>query len=73
MQGMTTKLHCCGVTFVKLATLKAMVYLGNSILISHMFFPIGVQFRIGDLHIMLLSVLEFRKSRCKKVVFCPRW
>lgn len=72
MQGMTTKLHCSGVTFVKIGALKATLYLRIYILIFHMFRPIVVQFRTGDLHIMLLSILEFRKSRCRKVVLYPR-
>ena len=52
MQGITTKPHCCVVTFVKIGALKAMVSLGIFIFIFHMFCPSGVQFRIGDLHIM---------------------
>ena len=68
IEGMTTKLHYCGATFFKIGAVKAMAYLGIFIFIFHVFGPSGLQFRVGDLN-MLLRILWCRKSRCRKVVF----
>jgi hypothetical protein len=70
---MKRKLLYSGVTFIKIGALKATLYLRISILLFHVFCPIRVQFRIWDLHIMLLSILEFRKCRCRKVLLYTRW